>query len=69
MSTETSCYTVVSDDGSEVPSIQELRQALEKGTDEVKIDTLRRVVIAMLNGTQMVAIISYHATRQFQSSR
>jgi len=63
MSTETSCYTVLSDDGTEMPSTQELRQALEKGTDEVKIETLRRIVIATLNGTQMVIIISHNITR------
>ena len=65
MSTEASCYTVVSDDGTEIPSTPELRQALEKGTDEVKIDTLRRVVVAMLNGTQMVIIIFYSTTYYF----
>jgi len=63
MSTETSCYTVLSDDGTEMPSTQELRQGLEKGTDEVKIETLRRIVVATLNGTQMVVIISYNITR------
>ena len=63
MSTETSCFTVLSDDGAELPSTQELRQALEKGTDEVKIDTLRQIVIATLNGTQMVVITSHNITR------
>lgn len=63
MSIETSCYTVLSDDGTEMPSTQELRQALEKGTDEVKIETLRRIVVATFNGTQMVVIISYNITR------
>jgi len=62
-STETSCYTVILNDGTEMPSTQDLRQALEKGTDEVKIETLRRIVIAVLNGTQMVAVISYNVTR------
>jgi coatomer subunit beta len=69
MSIETSCYTVVSDDGTEMPSTQELRHALEKGTDEVKIDTLRKIVVAVLNGTQMVLIISYNITRYSQAYR
>ena len=63
MSTETSCYTVLSDDGTEMPSMQELRQGLEKGTDEVKIDTLRQIVVATINGTQMVVTTSYTITR------
>ena len=63
MSTETSCYTVLSDDGTEMPSMQELRQGLEKGTDEVKIDTLRQIVVATINGTQMVVTTSYNMTR------
>jgi len=62
-STETSCYTVILNDGTEMPPTQDLRQALEKGTDEVKIETLRRIVIAVLNGTQMVLVISYNVTR------
>ena len=69
MNTETSCYTVVSDDGTEMPSTQELRQTLEKGTDEVKIDTLRKIVVAVLNGTQMVFIIFYNSTRYSQACR
>ena len=32
------CYTVVFESGAEYPSVQELRQALEKGSDEVKIE-------------------------------
>ena len=63
MSIEASCYTVVSDDGTEIPSTQELRQALEKGTDEVKIETLRQIVVATINGTQMVVTTSYNITR------
>ena len=63
MSTETSCYTVLSDDGTEMPSMQELRQGLEKGTDEVKIETLRQIVVATINGTQMVVTTSYNITR------
>ncbi|KAG8808107.1 coatomer subunit beta, partial [Serendipita sp. 401] len=50
MANEQPCFTVVQDDGSEVPSSQELRSALEKGSDEVKIDTLRKIIISTLNG-------------------
>lgn len=54
MAVEQPCYTVVVDDGSEVPSTQELRSALEKGTDDVKIETLRKIIITTLNGNDLV---------------
>ena len=53
MSSET-CYTVVFEDSTESPSTQELRASLEKGTDEVKIDTLRRIIISTINGNVQV---------------
>ena len=56
-SSETSCYTVVFEDSSESPSTQELRASLEKGSDEVKIDTLRRIIIATSNGNPQVCCI------------
>ena len=52
-----SCFTVVWEDTSELPSTQELRQSLEKGSDEVKLDTLRRIIVASLNGSPQVSII------------
>lgn len=57
-SSDTLCYTVVFEDSSESPSTQELRASLEKGTDEVKIDTLRRIIVATINGNPQVSIIS-----------
>jgi coatomer subunit beta len=54
MAVELPCFTVVVDDGSEVPSTQELRNALEKGSDEVKIETLRKIIITTLNGNDQV---------------
>jgi coatomer subunit beta len=54
MAVEQPCFTVVVDDGSEVPSTQELRNALEKGSDEVKIETLRKIIITTLNGNDQV---------------
>lgn len=48
------CFTVVWEDSSELPSVQELRQSLEKGSDDVKIETLRRIVVATLNGNPLV---------------
>ncbi|KAG1786708.1 coatomer beta C-terminal region-domain-containing protein [Suillus plorans] len=42
MAAEAPCYTVVFEDTTESPSTQELRASLEKGTDEDRLDTLRR---------------------------
>ncbi|KAG2022462.1 coatomer beta subunit [Coprinopsis cinerea AmutBmut pab1-1] len=62
-SPDATCYTVVYETASETPSASELRSALEKGSDEVKIDTLRKIIIATINGnpqpTLMMPIIQY----------
>ncbi|KAI0734370.1 coatomer protein [Fomitopsis betulina] len=47
---EAPCYTVVFDDSSETPSTQDLRSALQKGTDEAKFDTLRKIIVSTING-------------------
>ncbi|KAL4064123.1 adaptin N terminal region-domain-containing protein [Scleroderma yunnanense] len=63
MSTEAPCYTVVFEDKTETPSTQELRSALEKGSDEDKLDALRKMVVATINGnpqpTLLMPIIQY----------
>jgi coatomer subunit beta len=54
-SPEASCYTVVFEDsGGETPSTQELREALQKGSDEVKLETLRRIIVSTINGNSQV---------------
>ncbi|KAH9082282.1 coatomer beta subunit [Lactarius deliciosus] len=50
MSQEAACYTIVYEDSSESQSTQDLRNALQKGSDEVKIDTLRKIIILTING-------------------
>ena len=57
-SSDTSCYTVVFESGAEYPSASELRSCLEKGSDEVKIDTLRRIILSTINGNPQVSRIS-----------
>ena len=47
---EASCYTVIIEDGSETPSTSDLRSALQKGSDEVKIDTLKKIIVSTING-------------------
>ena len=51
---DANAFTIVFDDSGEMPSTQELRQSLEKGSDDVKIDTLRKIVVATLNGNAQV---------------
>ncbi|KAJ7684598.1 coatomer protein [Mycena polygramma] len=62
-SSDASCYTVVQDSTAEYPSTAELRQALEKGSEDVKIDTLRKIIISTINGNAqpnlMMPIIQY----------
>ncbi|KAF7294718.1 Coatomer protein [Mycena indigotica] len=62
-SPEAACYTVVQDSTVEYPSASELRQALEKGSDDVKIETLRKIITSTINGnaqpTLMMPIIQY----------
>ncbi|KAJ3552668.1 hypothetical protein NM688_g4030 [Phlebia brevispora] len=62
-SAEAPCYTVVTEDNSEMPSTQELRSALQKGSDEVKLDTLRKIIVATINGSPqpqlLMPIIQY----------
>ncbi|KAL5533600.1 hypothetical protein ACEPAG_60 [Sanghuangporus baumii] len=57
------CYTVVFEDSSETQTTQELRSALQKGSDEVKIDTLRKIIVSTVNGNSqpqlLMPIIQY----------
>lgn len=53
-SMDSTCYTVVFEDSSETPTTQELRSALEKGSDEVKLDTLRKIIVSTINGNSQV---------------
>lgn len=50
-------WTYISEpvEGVENPSVQDLRAALEKGTDEVKLEILRRVITSTINGTPYVS--------------
>jgi hypothetical protein len=54
-SSDPSCYTVVFESSAEYPSAAELRLGLEKGSDEVKIDTLRKIIISTINGNPQVS--------------
>ncbi|PCH34145.1 coatomer protein [Wolfiporia cocos MD-104 SS10] len=62
-STEASCYTIVYEDSSETPSTSDMRSALQKGSDEVKLDTLRKIIVSTINGNPqpqlLMPIIQY----------
>ncbi|KAG6333321.1 hypothetical protein ID866_5769 [Astraeus odoratus] len=57
MSTEAPCYTVVFEDNTETPSTQELRSALEKGTDDDKLEALRKIIVATINGNPQASLL------------
>ncbi|KAK4047560.1 coatomer subunit beta [Microbotryomycetes sp. JL201] len=56
-------FTLVAEDVDSMATSQDLRAALEKGTDEVKYETLRRIIISTLNGqphpTLLMPIIQF----------
>ncbi|KAI6100404.1 coatomer beta subunit appendage platform-domain-containing protein [Pisolithus croceorrhizus] len=57
MPTEGPCYTIVFEDNTETPTVQELRSALEKGSDEDKLETLRKIIVATINGNSQPALL------------
>ena len=59
-SAESSCYTLVFEDPSETPSTSELRTALQKGSDEVKFDTLRKIIVSTINGNPQVRSVIFY---------
>ena len=54
MNPSSTCYTIVHDDLLDAPTSQELRNALQKGSDEVKLETMRRIIVGTLNGQSHV---------------
>ncbi|KAI5305367.1 hypothetical protein KEM56_004622 [Ascosphaera pollenicola] len=62
-------YSLVHQDNSaDQPTLQELKMQLEKGTDESKLDTMRRILIIMLNGDPMPQLLM-HIIRFVMPSR
>ncbi|RPA94465.1 Coatomer, beta subunit [Choiromyces venosus 120613-1] len=53
-------YSIVHlDNTADQPSIQQLQQQLEKGTDESKVETMRRILTIMLNGDPMPQLLMH----------
>ncbi|KAI9795769.1 MAG: coatomer subunit beta [Candelina submexicana] len=53
-------YSLVHQDNSaDQPTVQELKTQLEKGTDESKVETMKRVLTVMLNGDPMPQLLMH----------
>lgn len=47
------------DNAADLPTLQELRTQLEKGTDETKVETMKRILVIMLNGNPMPDLLMH----------
>lgn len=53
-------YSMVHQDNvADQPSLQELKTQLEKGNDETKLETMKRVLTIMLNGDPMPGLLMH----------
>ncbi|KAL8939382.1 MAG: hypothetical protein Q9216_003395 [Gyalolechia sp. 2 TL-2023] len=53
-------YSVVHQDNTaDQPTLQELKTQLEKGTDETKVETMKRILTVMLNGDAMPQLLMH----------
>lgn len=53
-------YSLVhQDNAADVPTISDLRNQLEKGTDETKVETMKRILTIMLNGDPMPSLLMH----------
>jgi coatomer subunit beta len=56
---DTTYSLVHQDSSSDQSTLQELKTQLEKGTDETKIETMKRVLSVMLNGDPMPGLLMH----------
>lgn len=62
-------YTLIhQDNAADQPSLQDLKTQLEKGDDDSKMETMRRILTIMLNGDPMPQILM-HIIRFVMPSR
>ena len=55
-----SAYSLVhQDNAADLPSQQELKTQLEKGSDDTKVETMKRILIIMLNGDPMPNLLMH----------
>lgn len=56
---ESSYSLVHQDNAADQPSLQELKTQLEKGNDESKVETMKKVLTVMLNGDPMPQLLMH----------
>lgn len=56
---ESSYSLVHQDNAADTPSQQDLKNQLEKGSDESKIETMKKVLTVMLNGDPMPNLLMH----------
>lgn len=55
-----SSYSIVhQDNAADQPTIQELKTQLEKGTDAVKVETMKTILTIMLNGNSLGGLLMH----------
>ena len=47
------------DNAADVPSLMDLKNQLEKGTDDSKVETMKRILTVMLNGDPMPSLLMH----------
>ncbi|KAI9339975.1 adaptin N terminal region-domain-containing protein [Obelidium mucronatum] len=53
-------YSIVApDDDKDVPTLADLKNQLEKGTDESKVDTMKRILRIMMNGDPLPGLLMH----------
>lgn len=51
------------DSSSEQPSVQELKTSLEKGNDQLKIETMKKILAIMISGGDSLPQLIMHVIR------
>jgi coatomer subunit beta len=60
MALQEACYTIIhQDDNDEDTRVETIKSRLEKGSDEVKIDTMKKILVTMLNGDPLDSLLMY----------
>ena len=62
MATSTStCWTIAHQDdvSDQAADVQSLRNALEKGNEDVKLQTMQKILIIMLNGNPLPGLLMH----------
>lgn len=56
---DTAYSLVHQDNAADQPSVQDLKTQLEKGNDDSKVDTMKRILTVMLNGDPMPGLLMH----------